>query len=252
MAALAGVETGSGSGRLSRPVYLLTLVAVTLSSLSVLALYQLVALRAEVKELKSDISRRRGEGQEVRGHTEHISSRRSYQEPQQQSGFQKSFGLMRIRRTVTDTTVSQSCLQLLADSSRKTFRKALSSGSYTGIPWQVGLKRGEALDVEGDRIVVKEEGFYFVYSQVYYMDSTFTMGHVVIRWKISVVGNEDPDVHLFRCIQTMDSVYPFNTCYTGGIVKLEVGDYLELLIPRPTASVSLEGDSTFLGALKLV
>lgn len=68
MAALAGVETGSGSGGLSRPVYLLTLVAVTLSSLSVLALYQLVALRAEVKELKSDISRRRGEGQEVRGH----------------------------------------------------------------------------------------------------------------------------------------------------------------------------------------
>lgn len=43
---------------------------------------------------------------------------------------------------------------------------ALSSGSYTGIPWQVGLKRGEALDVEGDRIVVREEGFYFVYSQV--------------------------------------------------------------------------------------
>ena len=113
------------------------------------------------------------------------------------------------------------------------------------------------------------------------------------------MGNEDPDVHLFRCIQSMNPAYAFNTCYTGGetrvalgvqqaferaraslvsvtpssicvrlcasgesqslrgrlcpsgIVKLEEGDYLELLIPRPTANVSLEGDSTFLGAFKL-
>lgn len=52
--------------------------------------------------------------------------------------------------------------------------------------------------------------------QVYYMDSTFTMGHVVIRWKKYVVGNEEPDVHLFRCIQSMNPTYSFNTCYTGG------------------------------------
>ncbi len=39
---------------------------------------------------------------------------------------------------------------------------------------------------------------------------------------------------------------------SSGIVKLEVGDHLELLIPRPTADVSLDGDSTFLGAVKLV
>ncbi|RVE57875.1 hypothetical protein OJAV_G00203480 [Oryzias javanicus] len=176
MAVSAGVGSGSGSGRPSWPVCLLTVVAVALSSVSLLALYQIVALRAEVKELKSDISRRRGEGQEVRGRTEHISSRRSNQEAQQQAGLQKAFGQMRIRRTVSDTTVSQSCLQLLADGSRKTFRKALSSGSYTGIPWQAGLKRGEALDVEGDRIVVREEGLYFVYSQVYYMDSNAGSG----------------------------------------------------------------------------
>lgn len=68
MAVSAGVESGSGSGRPSWPVCLLTVAAVTLSSVSLLALYQIVALRAEVKELKSDISRRRGEGQEVRGH----------------------------------------------------------------------------------------------------------------------------------------------------------------------------------------
>lgn len=100
-------------------------------------------------------------------------------------------------------------------------------------------------------MLVKEEGFYFVYSQVYYMDTTFAMGHVVIRRKRNVVGDEHPYVILFRCIQNMNPIYPYNTCYTGGIVKLEVGDQLELLIPRSTANVSLIGDATFLGAFKL-
>ena len=36
-----------------------------------------------------------------------------------------------------------------------------------------------------------------------------------------------------------------------GIVRLEVGDRVELLIPRSTAIISLDGDSTFLGAFRL-
>lgn len=42
----------------------------------------------------------------------------------------------------------------------------LISGPHTGIPWQTGLRRGSALEVDGDSILVREEGFYFVYSQV--------------------------------------------------------------------------------------
>ncbi|XP_041857877.1 tumor necrosis factor ligand superfamily member 13B [Melanotaenia boesemani] len=259
MAALAGAEVGTGQGagggRLSWPVFLLTIAAITSSSLSALSLYQLVALRAEVEGLKSDILRRREEGQEVRngGQTENISSDRSSQEPLNQPGSEHASARMRNKRMVPETQmlVSQSCLQLLANSSRKTFSKELPSGLYTGIPWQAGLRRGSALEAIDDRIIVREDGFYFVYSQVFYLDRIFTMGHVVIRWKRYVVGNEDPDVHLFRCIQNMDPVHSFNTCYTGGIVKLEVGDYLELLIPRSVANVSLEGDATFLGAIKL-
>lgn len=57
---------------------------------------------------------------------------------------------------------------------------------------------------------------HFSRAQVYYMDTTFAMGHVVIRRKRTVVGNESPDVILFRCIQNMNPVYPYNTCYTGG------------------------------------
>lgn len=66
-AVLAGVEPGTGQraggGRLSWPVFLLTLAAVTSSSLSALSLYKLVALRAEVDALKSEVCRRREEGQ---------------------------------------------------------------------------------------------------------------------------------------------------------------------------------------------
>lgn len=36
----------------------------------------------------------------------------------------------------------------------------------TAIPWRTGLRRGSALEVEEDSMLVREEGFYFVYSQV--------------------------------------------------------------------------------------
>lgn len=42
------------------------------------------------------------------------------------------------------------------------------------------------------------------------------MGHVVIRRKRNVVGDEPQYVILFRCIQNMNPVHPYNTCYTGG------------------------------------
>ncbi|XP_068602499.1 tumor necrosis factor ligand superfamily member 13B [Brachionichthys hirsutus] len=245
---------GAGEGRLSWPVLLLALAAVTASSLSALSLYQLVVLRAEVNALKSEVCRRR-EGQAVRhgGQTESVCSRRSSQGPLHRDPSRQAPPLSRRRRLVTgaDASVSQPCLQMLPNTSRKPFRKELTSRMHTGIPWQSGLRSGSALEVDGDTMLVREEGFYFVYSQVYYMDSTFAMGHVVIRRKRNVVGDEAPDVTLFRCIQNMNPVYPYNTCYTGGVVKLDVGDHLELLIPRGTANVSLDGDGTFLGAVKL-
>lgn len=258
MAVLADVEPGTGQrtgeGRLSWPVFLLTLAAVTSSSLSALSLYQLVALKAEVEGLKSEVWRRREDAQGVKhgSQNDSISSRRSSQEPLQQPGSQHALTMIR-KRSVSgaETLVSQPCLQLLANSSRKTYRKEFS-GPHTGIPWQTGLRRGSALEADGDSILVLEEGFYFVYSQVYYTDRTFAMGHVVIRMKRNVVGDETPYVTLFRCIQNMNPIHHYNTCYTGGIVKLEFGDHLELLIPRSTADVSLDGDSTFLGAVKLV
>ncbi|XP_064800789.1 tumor necrosis factor ligand superfamily member 13B-like [Oncorhynchus masou masou] len=199
----------SGGRRLSWPVLLLTLAAVTSSS-TALSLFHLLALRAEVEGLRAEVFPRREE------------------------------------------LVSQPCLQMLADRNRETFQKQFALEPHTGIPWQEGLRRGSALESECDSILVREEGYYFVYSQVSYMDRIFAMGHVVNRKKRNVVGDEAQHVTLFCCIQDMNPVYPYNTCYTGGIVKLEVVDIVELLIPRSTANISLDGDSSFLGAFRLV
>ncbi|KAG9340697.1 hypothetical protein JZ751_021271, partial [Albula glossodonta] len=130
--------------------------------------------------------------------------------------------------------------------------EVFASELHTAVPWQTGLQRGAALEENSDAILVNEEGFYYVYSQVYYTDKTFAMGHIIIRRKKNIVGDELQDVTLFRCIQNMNMQFPYNTCYTAGIVKLEEGDRVELLIPRKSAHISLDGDSTFFGAIKLM
>lgn len=65
----AGLEAGSGQRagerRLPWPVLLLTLAAVSSSFLSAVSLYQLLALRAEVDTLRSEVGRRREDGQQA-------------------------------------------------------------------------------------------------------------------------------------------------------------------------------------------
>lgn len=46
------------------------------------------------------------------------------------------------------------------------FLESEFTGPHTGIPWQTGLRRGSALEADGDSMLVMEEGYYFVYSQV--------------------------------------------------------------------------------------
>lgn len=60
---LAKQRTGKVRSSWFSPVVLLTLAAVTSSSLSALSLYQLMALRAEVEGLRSEVGRRREEGE---------------------------------------------------------------------------------------------------------------------------------------------------------------------------------------------
>ncbi|KAK2500195.1 hypothetical protein MC885_003902 [Smutsia gigantea] len=157
-------------------------------------------------------------------------------------------------------TVTQDCLQLIADSDTPTIRK----GAHTFVPWLLSFKRGRALEEKGNKILVKETGYFFIYGQVLYTDNTFAMGHLIQRKKVHVFGDELSLVTLFRCIQNMPETLPNNSCYSAeplkvpvnhsfpGIAKLEEGDELQLAIPREDAQISRDGDGTFFGALKLL
>ncbi|XP_014455891.1 tumor necrosis factor ligand superfamily member 13B [Alligator mississippiensis] len=159
-------------------------------------------------------------------------------------------GRSRERRSLqpTEETVLQACLQLIADSKSDIQQKDDSSI----VPWLLSFKRGTALEEQGNKIVVKETGYFFIYGQVLYTDTTFAMGHLIQRKKAHVFGDDLSLVTLFRCIQNMPQSYPNNSCYTAGIAKLEEGDELQLTIPRKRAKISLDGDGTFFGAVRLL
>ncbi|XP_060640927.2 tumor necrosis factor ligand superfamily member 13B [Anolis sagrei] len=145
-------------------------------------------------------------------------------------------------------TVLQSCLQLMADSKRDIQQNDDSSL----VPWLLSFKRGTALEEQGNKILVRETGYFFIYGQVLYTDELFVMGHMIQRRKAHVVGDDLSLVTLFRCIQNMPATNPNNSCYTAGIAKLEEGDELQLTIPRSGANIVLSGDVTFFGAVRLL
>ncbi|XP_061463558.1 protein ABHD13 isoform X4 [Rhineura floridana] len=148
----------------------------------------------------------------------------------------------------TGEAVLQSCLQLMADSKSDIQQHDGSSI----VPWLLSFKRGTALEEQGNKILVRETGYFFIYGQVLYTDEMFAMGHWIQRKKAHVVGDDLTLVTLFRCIQNMPLTNPNNSCYTAGIAKLEEGDELQLTIPRIGAKIVLNGDATFFGAVRLL
>ncbi|XP_043535212.1 tumor necrosis factor ligand superfamily member 13B-like [Chiloscyllium plagiosum] len=148
----------------------------------------------------------------------------------------------------------QKCLPGRHQQACRTERRPVSTQSHvegTLVPWMLSLKKGTALDRMGNKISVKEAGFFLIYSQVWYKDNIFTMGHFIKRIKAHIVGSEPRTSILFRCIQNMPACCPNNSCFTAGVAKLEAGDELELVIPRVQAHVALNGDGTFFGAIQL-
>lgn len=124
------------------------------------------------------------------------------------------------------------------------------SQDRTEISWKVSLQEGKALEAEGKSVQVKHSGIYSIYSQVFYTDTTYAMGHIILR---KTDGNsEDSDI-LLRCVQSMPEkkTLAFNTCYTSGVFRLRKGQTITLVIPRMNASIEISSQDTFLGIVKL-
>ncbi|XP_048461384.1 uncharacterized protein LOC109914226 isoform X2 [Rhincodon typus] len=129
---------------------------------------------------------------------------------------EKSYDLRSIsrkRRDVRSCERQISFLQLIPNARKSIILQEDS----TFIPWIVASKKGEALKAISNKIVVRESGYYTVYSQVLYYDNCMAMGHVVQKRKANVVGNEQSVLTLFRCIQNMPNSSASNTCFTAGL-----------------------------------
>uniref|UniRef100_A0A8C5M4N0 THD domain-containing protein n=1 Tax=Leptobrachium leishanense TaxID=445787 RepID=A0A8C5M4N0_9ANUR len=124
------------------------------------------------------------------------------------------------------------------------------SNDITGVSWKVSLHEGKAFELKGEKAKVKHSGIYYIYSQVLYTDTTFTMGQLVTRQAEGDTGMGDT---LLRCMQSMppDKNVSYNTCYSAGVFRLQKGDVISIIIPRHNASVAPEGYSTFLGLVKI-
>ncbi|XP_061026778.1 tumor necrosis factor ligand superfamily member 13B isoform X2 [Eubalaena glacialis] len=247
----------SKDGKLLAVTLLLALLSCCLTVLSFCRVASLQAelgrLRAELRELpgapQAGAAAPRAALREAAAATSALQV--SLRQPQPPApGESNSSQSSRSKRGLPDAeeTVTQDCLQLIADSDTPTIRK----GAYTFVPWLLSFKRGRALEERENKILVKETGYFFIYGQVLYTDNTFAMGHLIQRKKVHVFGDELSLVTLFRCIQNMPETLPNNSCYSAGIAKLEEGDELQLAIPREDAKISQDGDGTFFGALKLL
>ncbi|NP_001411938.1 tumor necrosis factor ligand superfamily member 13B isoform 3 [Mus musculus] len=233
-------------GRLLAATLLLALLS---SSFTAMSLYQLAALQADLMNLRMELQSYRGSATPAAAGAPELTAGVKLLTPAAPRPHNSSRG-HRNRRAFQgpEETVIQDCLQLIADSDTPTIRK----GTYTFVPWLLSFKRGNALEEKENKIVVRQTGYFFIYSQVLYTDPIFAMGHVIQRKKVHVFGDELSLVTLFRCIQNMPKTLPNNSCYSAGIARLEEGDEIQLAIPRENAQISRNGDDTFFGALKLL
>ncbi|XP_075842247.1 tumor necrosis factor ligand superfamily member 13B isoform X2 [Microtus pennsylvanicus] len=214
-------------GRLLTATLLLALLS---SSLTVMSLYRFAALQADLMSLRAELQRYRAAAAPAAPGAPGAPAGAKLLAPAAARAHNSSFG----------------------HRNRRAFENPEETGSYTFVPWLLSFKRGSALEERENKIVVKQTGYFFIYSQVLYTDTIFAMGHLIQRKKVHVFGDELSLVTLFRCIQNMPRTLPNNSCYSAGIARLEEGDEIQLAIPRENAQISRDGDGTFFGALKLL
>ncbi|KAM7328939.1 hypothetical protein ACRRTK_013031 [Alexandromys fortis] len=247
-------------GRLLTATLLLALLS---SSLTVMSLYRFAALQADLMSLRAELQRYRAAAAPAAPGAPGAPAGAKLLAPAAARAHNSSFG-HRNRRSLEspEETVTQDCLQLIADSATPTIRK--------------GMEKQTRADE------------YRLTFAVLYTDTIFAMGHLIQRKKVHVFGDELSLVTLFRCIQNMPRTLPNNSCYSAGktrsagvaqlllsapassysnvwphsvacggnndsgIARLEEGDEIQLAIPRENAQISRDGDGTFFGALKLL
>ncbi|XP_071991655.1 tumor necrosis factor ligand superfamily member 13B isoform X3 [Engystomops pustulosus] len=219
---------------------LLPVIIFLLSSLSAVLLYNIFALKAELTNLKDELRSFKKVDRYQHYSTNVFENKPSKAHP--------TWGEDLQRDKSSEVQKEESLLQ----NTRSRRHASDSKGDNTIIPWILSLKHGTSIEESQNKMLIKESGLFFIYGQVWYRDKVFTMGHAIQRKKIHIVGDDPSVVTLFTCIQNMPESSPNNSCFTAGIAKLDEGDEIQLIIRRNNANISLNGHSTFFGAIKLL
>ncbi|XP_018418655.1 PREDICTED: tumor necrosis factor ligand superfamily member 13B [Nanorana parkeri] len=241
----------------------LPFIILLFTGLTALLIYNVIALRTELENLRAELTSYRKPDIPLPptlliGNKRKGASSETYSSWTEEKETGKSFNSheedatnlllkSRSRRYASEGKTYPSCLQLIPDKTRN----VENEDDNTIIPWILSVRLGTALEEKQNKILIKENGIFFIYSQVWYTDDLFAMGHVIQRKKMQTVGNDPNVVTLFRCIQNMPKSDPNNSCFTGGLAKLEEGDELSLKVSRSDSQIFLSGDGTFFGAIKL-
>ncbi|MBN3271013.1 TN13B factor, partial [Polyodon spathula] len=214
-------------------------------SCSVFLLHQVCTLREELQELNKEIHMYLNHEPAAQQHPtvrtrelKLVSSSSSSFEKRQQC--QTLNSLIRTKREARGSAKHQSFMQLEAVKDAELIQK----GDITITPWAVSVEKGESLATADNKMIVREDGYYMVYGQVLFLNS---------RRRSSIAGTEQRYTNLLLCLQEIPKERSTNSCYTAGVVKLDQGDELELVIPdRPNAQISMDADSTFFGVIQLM
>ncbi|KAG5853020.1 tumor necrosis factor ligand superfamily member 13B-like [Anguilla anguilla] len=234
-------------------------VTVVALSLSLILIHEVSVLRNDLEKLKGEILFHLSQSASVDLHSgqgipetweklrssssalRHTKTERGRQDPLKTS-------FLRMKREQGGHVAQRSFLQLIATINENLVLR----DNVTVIPWTVSIQNGEAVSSKDNKIIVQQDGYYMVFSQVLFHNPEVVMGHLIRRRKSNVSGTEQRFTDLLRCLQEMPKNNCANSCYTAGIVKLEREDELELVIlDRPQAQVAMEADSTFFGMIHL-
>ncbi|XP_060768241.1 ectodysplasin-A isoform X2 [Neoarius graeffei] len=89
---------------------------------------------------------------------------------------------------------------------------------------------------------VLQDGTYFIYSQVYFLNFTDIASY-------EVMIDKDPFLRCTRSIETGQR--KFNTCYTAGVCWLRAKQRISIRMVYDDTSISMTNHTTFLGSIRL-
>ncbi|KAM9441445.1 ectodysplasin-A isoform 2-T2 [Clarias gariepinus] len=89
---------------------------------------------------------------------------------------------------------------------------------------------------------VLQDGTYFIYSQVYFLNFTDIASY-------EVMIDKDPFLRCTRSIETGQR--KFNTCYTAGVCWLRARQRISIRMVYDDTSISMTNHTTFLGSIRL-